>query len=94
MVGERGFELHLLVSVRFQLSKSSPNGLCCFMQAHVLATMAIGTQRDQIELGIVTAATTKFLMMDLEIIRAATELASPSIPFQDFATKLLARFRI
>ena len=55
--------------------------------------VAIGTQGDQVSLGIVAAPAAEFLVMNLKILRAAAGQTPPSVPLQDFSKKLLVRFR-
>ena len=56
--------------------------------------VAVAAQRDQVLLGIIPGLTAKFLVMNLEVLQAPAGLTSPSIPLQDFSTKLLVQFGI
>jgi hypothetical protein len=56
--------------------------------------VAVAAQRDQVLLRIIPGLTAKFLVMDLEVLQAPAGLTSPSIPLQDFSTKVLVQFRI
>ena len=53
--------------------------------------VSVTAQRDQVLLGVIPGLTAKFLLMNLEVFRAPAGLTSPSIPLQDFSTKLLER---
>jgi hypothetical protein len=53
--------------------------------------MAIGTERDQIFVFIVTELASRANVVDLETIRTATVLASPSITLQHFDTEFAIR---
>ena len=55
--------------------------------------VAVATQRDQVLLRIIPGLTAKFLVMK-EVLQAPAELTSPSIPLQDFSTKLFVQFGI
>jgi len=54
--------------------------------------VAGAAQRDQVLLRIIPGLTAKFLVMNLEVLQAPAGLTSPSIPLQDFSTKLLVQF--
>jgi hypothetical protein len=56
--------------------------------------VAVAAQRDQVLVGIIPGLTAKFLVMNLEVLQAPAGLTSPSIPLQDFSTKLLVQFGI
>jgi len=56
--------------------------------------VAVAAQRDQVLLRIISGLTAKFLVMSLEVLQAPAGLTSPSIPLQDFSTKLLVQFWI
>ena len=56
--------------------------------------VVVAAQRDQVLLGVIPGLTAKFLVMNLEILQAPAGLTSPSIPLQDFPTKLLVQFGI
>jgi hypothetical protein len=53
--------------------------------------VAVAAHRDQVLLRIIPGLTAKFLVMNLEVLQAPAGLTSPSIPLQDFSTKLLVR---
>ena len=56
--------------------------------------VAVAAQRDQVLLRIIAGLAAKFLVMNLEVLQAPAGLTSPSIPLQDFSTKLLVQFGI
>ena len=56
--------------------------------------VAVAAQRDQVLLRIMAGLAAKFLVMNLEVLQAPTGLTSPSVPLQDFSTKLLVQFGI
>src|ERR1019366_7460825 len=56
--------------------------------------VAVAAQRDQVLLRIIPGLTAKFFVMNLQVLQAPAGLTSPSIPLQDFSTKLLVRFGV
>jgi hypothetical protein len=60
----------------------------------VYEAVTVSTQRDQVLLRVVSGLSTKMFMMNLKILRAATRLATPSVPLQHLSTKLFVLFRI
>ena len=56
--------------------------------------VAVAAQRDQVLLRIIPGLAAKFLVMNLKVLQAPTGLTSPSVPSQDFSTKLLVQFGI
>jgi hypothetical protein len=56
--------------------------------------VAVVAQRDQVLFGIIPGSTSKFPVMNLEVLQASTGLAMPAIPLQNFSTKLFVDFRI
>jgi hypothetical protein len=55
-------------------------------------SMTARTQRDQVQLRIRPALTTKLLMMDLEIGHRAAELAAPAISPKHLLAQILIGF--
>jgi hypothetical protein len=58
------------------------------------ATVAIGTERDQILFDVVTQLASRAHVVDLKTIRATAVLASPAIPLQHIATKFAIGIRV
>ena len=56
--------------------------------------VASGAERDQILLGITSAATSDFRVVNFQIRSRSTGLASPTIASEHLQTKLFVRFRI
>jgi len=50
--------------------------------------MAFGAQRDEVVEGVVSEIASRMDVMDLQIRRAATPLAPPSVPHKNFPAKL------
>jgi hypothetical protein len=52
------------------------------------------TQADQVRRGIIAGLTAKLFVVDLNILHATAQLATESVPSQDFAAELPVRVRV
>ncbi len=50
---------------------------------HMKQPVTAGTESDEVILGIISELTARPDVMDLQIVRAPTSLALPSVPLQD-----------
>ena len=57
-------------------------------------TVAIGAERDQIFICVVTQQASRANVMDLETIGSAAALASPVVTLQHFGSELAISFRV